>query len=235
MKKTVITDERIDKSCERRLSELGYEIIKLPPSPRLAPPVASHPDMLIFMGKGRLVCEGGYFSAHSEIINRIAALGELEIVLAPEALSPEYPRDVLFNAAPVGDRLICRQGSVSESILALYPCRDRVSVKQGYAKCSCLTVGDGGVITADRSVAKGCIETGLDVLLLDSHGVALSGYDCGFIGGAGGDDGERILFCGSLEGHPEGKAIAEFCRRHHREPISLSEKGLYDYGTLMFV
>ena len=234
-KKTVIVDERIDGDCERGLLLGGYSVIKLPPSPFLAPPVSSHPDMLMFVGAGVAVCERRYFEENAETVGRILSCGRLELILTDERVDVKYPRDVLFNAAPVGDKLICRSESTSAAVLGLYRTADIANIKQGYAKCSCLTVGDSGIVTADPSVAKGAESLGLEVLKLQSHGVRLSGYDCGFIGGASGDDGESILFCGSLERHPEGEAIADFCRRHGREPLSLSENELYDYGSLLFI
>jgi len=234
-KQTVIVDKRIDVECERGLLSRGYEVIKLEPSPYLAAPVASHPDMLLFIGGGALVCERRYFEKNSDTVSLIAERGGLNVVLTDETAECEYPHDVLFNAAPIGEKLLCRKASTSERILEMYPDGDIANIKQGYAKCSCLTVGDGGVITADPSVAKGALDLGLDMLKLCSHGVRLSGYDSGFIGGASGDDGESILFCGSFERHPEGDVIADFCRRHQREPVSLSANELYDYGSLLFI
>lgn len=235
MKKTVLTDIRIDEKCERSLLERGYDVIKVSPSPYLAPPVASHPDMLFFAARGRLVCEKRYYEANRETAERIAERGGLEIVTADEILSEEYPRDVLFNAAPIGNKLVCSLSSVSSAVKGLYLDSEIINVKQGYAKCASLTVGKGGIVTADPSIAKKAEDTGLSVLRLKENRVRLDGYDCGFIGGASGDDGEHILFCGDLNRHPEGELIAEFCRRHHREPISLSDGELYDYGTLMFI
>ena len=124
---------------------------------------------------------------------------------------------------------------MSVAVKGLYPEDAIIKVRQGYSKCACLTVGDDSIITADPSVAEACRAAGLSVLQLGAHAVRLDGYDTGFIGGAGGDDGEHILFCGDLSRHPEGSAIADFCRRHGREPISLSDGELYDYGTLIFI
>lgn len=235
MKRTVITDKRIDKKCEAGLLGLGYELVKVEPSPFLAPPVASHPDMLMFIGKGALVCERRYFEANADVVSLLARRGGLGLVLSDDTAESVYPRDVLFNAASIGDKLICLPTAVSKDVLGLYQSENIVAVKQGYAKCSCLTVGDSGIVTADPSVAKAASACGIDVLRLCEHHVALSGYGSGFIGGASGDDGEHILFCGSLDRHPEGGKIADFCRRHGREPISLSDGELYDYGSLLFV
>ena len=42
-----IIDCRMPKEAQDRLKELGFSVIPLPPFSRLAPPVASHPDMLL--------------------------------------------------------------------------------------------------------------------------------------------------------------------------------------------
>lgn len=235
MKKTVLADIRIDEKCERSLADMGYEIIKIPPSPYIAQPVASHPDMLFFVARGRLVCERRYYESNRETAELIAEKGGLRIETVSDMLSPDYPHDVLFNAAPIGERLICRLSSVSAAVRDLYAEKEIINVKQGYSKCACLTVGDDAIVTADPSIAEKAEAAGLSVLRLKENGVRLDGYDCGFIGGASGDDGEHILFCGDLFRHPEGELIADFCRRHRREPISLSDDVLYDYGTLMFI
>ena len=233
--KTVIADERLDARCEKSLTERGFEIIKLPPSPRLQTPVASHPDMLMFMIGDRLICHSSYFMIAKDTLQRIAHRGDLEIELSDEIFSCDYPNDVLFNSALLGDRLICRKKSTSELIKARMQDENIINVNQGYAKCSIVTVGDNAIITADPSIAKAARTCGINVLELGSSSVRLDGYDCGFIGGASGDDGEHIVFCGDISLHPEGEKIKSFCRENRREPVSLSPLPLYDYGSLIFI
>lgn len=235
MPRAAVVDSRMSAECRRTLETYGYTVIPLPPSPFLASPVAAHPDMLMFIGNARLICEKRYFDDNAETVERIAKIGGLKIDTTDEKASPEYPHDVIFNAAPIGDKLICRRKSVSKKIADMYEAENIVNVRQGYAKCSCLTVGDSGIITADPSIAKSAAAAGLDVLLLKEQGVSLNGYDCGFIGGASGDDGRHIFFCGCLDRHPESRAIVEFCHLHGRETVSLSKEELYDYGSLLFV
>ena len=231
----VITDNRIDEKCEESLGKRGFELIKLPCFSALQEPVSAHPDMLLFVGKGNLICHGDYFSIANEQIKRIADISKREIVLSDENIGAKYPSDVLFNAAPVGDRLICKKSAASSLILELYPCEKIIDVKQGYAKCSVCTVGDNAIITADQSIAKAARGNKIDVLKIEASHTALDGYDCGFIGGASGDDGENIYFCGNLDLHPEGEKIKEFCKKHGREAVSLSDEPFYDFGTLMFI
>ncbi len=231
----VITDNRIDKKCEEGLLKRSFEIIRMPSLSSLQAPVSAHPDMLLFVGKGKLICHKDYFSIAEEQIKMIAEISGCEILLSDEKIGGKYPSDILFNAALVGDKLICKRSAVSKFVLELYSDNDVIDVKQGYAKCSICTVGDNAIITADKSIAKAARENRIDVLEIDNSHTRLEGYDCGFIGGASGDDGENIYFCGSIDLHPESERIKEFCKAHGRGVGSLSDEALYDYGTLMFI
>jgi hypothetical protein len=233
--KLVVADNRIDKKCETALTERGFELVKLPPFSSLQEPVSAHPDMLFFAAKGRLVCHRDYFSVSEREMLRIANASGLSLDLSDEAVGTEYPRDVLFNAAAIGDKLICRRDTLSEKVAELYSEDKIINVKQGYAKCSVCAVNDNAIITADRSIAKEAEKNGIDVLLISQSGVRLDGYDCGFIGGASGCDGEKVYFCGNIDLHPDGERIRAFCERQGRKAISLSDEPLYDYGTLIFI
>ena len=214
---------------------MGFDVIKMPCFPALQAPVSAHPDMLFFLSRGRLVCHRDYFVTAGYEIERIAERTGAKVVLSDEDIGEEYPRDVLFNAAAIGDMLICRRDAVSSRVAELYSEDKIINVKQGYAKCSVCVVSDSSIITSDRSIAKAAEKQGIDVLLISQSGVSLDGYDRGFIGGASGTDGEKVYFCGSLELHPSGEAIKEFCRERGREAVSLSDEPIYDYGTLIFI
>ena len=231
----VITDNRIDEKCEGALKARGFELIKMPPFSVLQEPVSAHPDMLLFIGKGKLVCHKEYFNIAEEQIRKISRISNSEIVISEEEIGKEYPSDVLFNAAPVGDKLICKRDAVSEKITELYGEENIINVKQGYAKCSVCVVSDGAIITADRAIAREAEKKGIDTLLVSSGDVRLDGYDCGFIGGASGTDEKNVYFCGNTDLHPDGDKIKEFCEKHGKTAVSLSDEPLYDYGTLIFI
>ena len=234
-KMIVLTDERIDAECERALRVRDFEIIKLPAYEGLQAPTAAHSDMLLFVGRGRLVCHEKYYEIAKKEIDRAVTVGGLSLVLADEDWGSKYPRDVLFNAAPIGDRLICNEKSVSVAVAELYGKENIINVRQGYAKCATVTVADSGIITADPSVARAARACGIDVLRLSESRVRLDGYDTGFIGGASGDDGQHIFFTGDLDSHPDSENVKAFCRKHGREAVSLGTEPLYDYGTLIFI
>ena len=233
--KRVVTDNRIDEKCDHSLRARGFELVKLPSFSLLQKPVSAHPDMLFFTAKGRLVCHRDYFSAAEREILQIANASGLSIFLSDEDMGAEYPEDVLFNAAAIGDKLICRRDTVSNPVAELYPEDKIINVRQGYAKCSVCAVNDNAIITADPSIARAAEKNGIDVLPISRGGVRLNGYDCGFIGGASGCDGENVYFCGNIDLHPDGEKIRAFCERQGRKAISLSDDPLYDYGTLIFI
>ena len=233
--KFVVTDARIDKACEKGLLDRGFELIKMPTFEALQTPVSAHPDMLFFLGKGRIVCHKDYFAIAEEQINKIAKASNCEIIFSGENIGREYPLDVLFNAAPVGNMLICRRDAVSGMVAETYGEKNIINVKQGYAKCSTCVVSDNAIITADVSIAKAAEKRGIDVLVISPAGVRLDGYDCGFIGGASGADGENVYFCGNVDLHPDGEKIKAFCKKQGKTAVSLSNELLYDYGTLMII
>lgn len=233
----VISDQRI---CEGALSALsldGFEPILLPPAPYLQSAVASHTDMLIFLGFGRLFCHKDYYESNSALIDRIATLSGLELTLSSEHTGEKYPLDVLFNACLIGNRLICNKKTVSKLILdsAVKQNCEIVNVPQGYTKCSVAVVSDCAIITADRSIAEVCRAVGIDVLTVSEGYISLPPYNFGFIGGASGYQGDKVYFCGSLDSHPDGERIEEFCLKHKKSAISLTEGELQDVGSLFFI
>lgn len=230
-----LIDERMDEACRRALIDRGFEVVRLPACEILQAPVSAHPDMLLFVGKGMLFCHEKYYAIAKKEIDLIIEQTGLSLSLSGEAWEEKYPSDVLFNAVAMGDKLICNKRSVSKLILEAYGEENLINTKQGYTKCSTCAVGAFALITADTSIATAARGAGLDVLLLNGSHTVLDGYDTGFIGGASGDDGEHIFFSGSIESHPEYDKIKSFCTSHGREAISLSDKPLYDYGSIIFI
>ena len=231
----VLVDSRMDDECLSALASRGFEVISLPKFDMLQTPVSAHPDMLLFVGGGMLLCHEKYYEAARDVIDHVVSRTGLSLTLSDEEWGRDYPSDVLFNAAPIGECIIANKKSVSRIIREAYGEERLINTRQGYTKCSVSTVGDDAIITADQSVARAAGERGIDVLLLDGSHTRLDGYNEGFIGGASGDDGEHIFFCGDLLLHPEADRIREFCERHGRVAVSLSREPLYDYGSLIFI
>ena len=235
MKKAVV-DSRIPRPCAERLSALGYGLIAMPEFPALATPVSAHPDMLLFFAYNTVFCHKDYFDIAKDELEEIAGCG-YDIILSDEKISNNYPSDILFNALRLGNKIYCKADAASKLILDFAQERSLEirKVKQGYSKCSVCTVGEQAAITADVSLCRAMREDGIDVLLISAGDVILQGYDTGFIGGCSGDDGKNVYFSGNILLHPDGERISEFCKKHGKTALSLSNESLTDVGTIFFI
>ena len=233
----VLVDERIDSSSLLTLKKMGAELFLMPAANYLQKGVASHPDMLLFIGFGKLFCHERYYDANKELIDAILNISQLELSLSSEEMGEKYPSDVKFNAALVGNTLICNKKTVSEHILneARRSNCNIINVPQGYTKCSTCIVSEHTVITSDKPIYNACLSCGIDALLVSTDGVDLPGYSYGFIGGASGICGDNVYFCGDIKKHPDGEKIIEFCKKHGKIVISLSNQKLFDIGTIIFI
>jgi len=233
-----VIDSRTPTQVVETLLQRGFEVCKLPPHPDLPLPVASHPDMLLFFAPDRIFCPPSYALLAENALSRISAHCGKPIQATEHEVGEIYPRDILLNALPIGNRLFCHVRHTARELTELTDYRV-VRVRQGYSKCAAIPVGEHALITSDPSIAKAARTEGLDVLQIACGNVVLKGYDSGLIGGAasfapyGGTD--EILFCGALSTHPCAELIRDFCISHKKNPLSLSVRELIDVGTIFLL
>ncbi|MBO7309884.1 MAG: hypothetical protein J6U86_00645, partial [Clostridia bacterium] len=221
---------------EKGLSLYVDKIIKLPPLLSLPAPVASHPDMLVFVCGKKIFTYGQYLSENACIFEELIKLG-YSVQCVCEAPANKYPKDIPLNCAVVGKNIIANKKYASASILSLAS-DEGLSIlhtPQGYAKCSTVTVSENAIITADASIYKAAISAGIDALQITPEHVRLKGYGTGFIGGASGVLENAVLFCGDIKAHPDHDKIREFCNAHKKATVSLSSSPLYDLGTILIL
>ena len=230
-----LADCRITEDISSSLKKYADDILLLPPHPKLAPPVASHPDMLLWIYKSTVVTFESYLDIASDVFDKLKRAGH-EIRICDCEPSANYPLDVALNCAVLGDNIICNKKYVCNTIknIALENDIELIHSRQGYAKCATVTVSANALITADPSVFKATVSQGADALKIREGSVLLDGYDHGFIGGASGIINDSVVFCGDLELHPDHEKIVDFCESHGKKVVSLSSSPLYDYGTIFF-
>lgn len=235
----VLISERLPAPCVAKLRELGQDVVPLPADPRLAAPVASHPDMLLFLSQNTLITDRIYYETFAQKqIDRICAASKLYLHLTDESPRAEYPYDIRFNAARVGRFLFCYPEYTSPAILSLAANKGWtiVPVRQGYARCSLCPVSDRALITSDPSIARAAEhQKDLDVLTVHQGHILLPGYSHGFIGGCCGTDRDHLYFSGNLALYPDGNAMVSFARAHGITAVILSHDKLFDGGSLFFV
>lgn len=233
--RVAVADCRIDKAIERSLLGYADKLIKLPPFPALAAPVASHPDMLLWSFERVIVTHEDYSPLAKAAFDELGSLG-YEIRFSRERVTSIYPEDIRLNCAVVGRHVIANTKYASQTIADVAKRNGllMLDVKQGYAKCSTVCVGNNSIITADTAIARKCQDAGIDALEVSHGSVRLDGYDTGFIGGASGATDKEVLFCGDISAHPDGEKIKELCQAHGKVAVSLANTPLYDYGTIFF-
>ncbi len=209
------------------LSSLSIETKLLPSFSRLAKPVSSHADMLVFPNGDEILVHIDYFSENRDFFSSLP----VNIITTDEQISEKYPRDILLNSLLIDNTLYARLDYTSKKIRSL--AKKEVPVKQGYSRCSTLVVSDKAIITADRGIAKAFSENtseGESLLISEGH-IALKGYDCGFIGGASVKlPDNKLAFFGDISKHPDFERIKLFAERHGCELVSLSDTPLRDVG-----
>ena len=179
--------------------------------------------MLICQVDERLFLPKDYYEENKTLFD------EVDATWIDISLQPKYPGDVCFNALVMGNTVYGRTDVICDSILKCVP--NHVFVKQGYAACSTLLIGENAAVTADRTIAKALIQNGVDVCLIEQGNIVLDGYNCGFIGGASIKlSGDCVAFFGDIKYHPSHEKIREFANAHNVRLIALSDEPLIDFG-----
>ncbi len=214
------------------LSKKDISVIEFAPNGSVMPEISGHADISFFYAGDRQL-----FIAHEmkNMVDYFSSLG-FDVIVLPENMGREYPFDVPLNCVTVGNHLICNIDTVSYSVLKCFEDRryDIINVRQGYAKCSVIPVATDALITDDISIARECINRGIDVLSVSKGSVKLNGLPYGFIGGTCGKISDDIIaFNGDLNTHDDGEKIQTFLSRYGVSHVSLNTGELIDIGSII--
>ncbi len=227
-----LLSSKAPKECIKKLADLGFAPLLLPPFDRLSAPVCTHADMLCFSYDDYIVVHREYYAMAKDIFDIISLECGITLVLADDDIGKEYPHDIAFNAIMLGGKLYSKTGRTSKEITAL--ASSCVNVSQGYAACSTLALSDTYVITADPSLSREYGNNGIEVCLISNGSISLPPYDCGFIGGAAGVYGDTVYFTGNIDTHADADAIKKAISECAMKAVSLSGEPLYDIGGIKF-
>jgi len=212
------------------------DVLLLPPAAEPDRRIACHPDTLLARVGNALVTAESYAARYPEVIDGIRRCTEYRIVLSRRSWARKYPSDTLFNILSCGKSVYAREASLAPEVREEMDAQgfSLHSVKQGYAGCSALACGNL-VLSADPSVCRAVLADGMRVLRLAPGGIALPGYDCGFIGGASGYAEKTAVFFGDPLRHPDGQRITETLEAEENRILPLSRDPLCDYGGILFL
>ena len=207
---TIYLSETSHPLLQEALKSQGHQLSIIRKTGLTYDPVSSHPDIyMCSLGMGGPIFFGN-----------------------PGALGPRYPENIPFNAACTGRFFIHNLKYTAPSLLKATEGMCRIHVSQGYTKCNTAVIDEGSIITSDKGIWNACHKD-LDVLLIRPGHIRLQGFHYGFLGGACGRVGNRIIFNGNLEAHPDFKIISSFIRNRSLELIYFPQYPLEDIGSII--
>lgn len=231
-----VVDERAPEALCKMLEADGFRLIRLPCFPLLSEPVCGHPDMVIFPLGDTVFCHCDYFPIASKALSPLVGAG-YSLRTVDDPVSSYYPEEAQLNLLTVGNFLFANPKSAARLLLTEGEKAGftRVSVRQGYTRCSVCRVSDDAIITADRGIARAAEAHGLSCLLIRPGHILLPGVSYGLIGGTGGLCRDTVWFSGDLSAHPDGEAIAGFCAAHGKKVRYPADEPLLDIGSIFFL
>ncbi|SHJ53042.1 hypothetical protein SAMN02745751_02781 [Dethiosulfatibacter aminovorans DSM 17477] len=233
-KTVAVIDYRAGGEIIENLKKLNIHVVTTRRHDTLSEPVNGHPDMVMFKDEssGIIVCpeEYNYYEECLQPFN-------IKILKGCNELGNKYPGNIRYNGVLNGNVFFHKVDSTDARILDMMKGRNIkcINVNQGYTKCSTVTLGSGGIITSDAGIMKAAVEEGFDALLISSGYIGLDGYDYGFIGGSTGFVDNTLYFTGRIDKHPDCREIMRFLYEKGIETVFLSNKCIYDLGTIIFL
>lgn len=220
-----ISEESLDSLCEHNINS-----VKIPRYNVLYDSVKSHADMQVYhLGGSRLICEDNSLAAAKQLFGT-------ENICSGNRIEGEYPKDVAYNAARVGNYLICNKRHTAKEILksAENDGIQVIDVKQGYTKCNICVIAENAVITSDAGIKSDLGKFPVDVLLVDDNTVKLKNFSHGFFGGATGKISyDKLAVNGNIKLHKNCEEITQFAKKHSVEIISLNNGYIEDIGSIL--
>ena len=194
------------------LKNLGYETSFVHAAPPEYSAVSAHPDTYL--------CKLGF---------RKVFYG------SPDQVGHDYPDNAKYNAVCMGKYFVHRLDITGKDLLMEVRHRRKIliDVQQGYTKCNMVVLHDHAAITSDLGIAKALEATDIDILVVSPQHVLLKGFPYGFIGGTSGKIGNRLIFHGNLEAHPDFDKMKKFIGEHHCRLVYFKEFELEDIGSIV--
>ena len=219
--------QNADKRIVDAIKQEGFETITLAPFLALENPVDTHADMLLLGVSNVLFVHKNY---PCEI------MGFEKVIRIDEPMGAKYPSDVPLNIAIVGKHVFANTKFASKIALEYLENKGFTihHVAQGYAHCSTCIVSENAIISSDQGIINKAQQVGIDTLEISEGSISLPPYNHGFIGGCCGSHKDKIYFCGSLDYHPDGDKIREFCKKHSKTTVELFDAPLTDIGGILF-
>jgi hypothetical protein len=232
--KICIASEEMRRESRECILRLVDKLIFIKPLEELYPAISSHGDIQVCpVGKSKIVVHP---KINHETLASMKKAG-LEVLTGKMELKGKYPENIYYNVGICG-KYYFHKLSHTDSVIRVELAKKNiipVGVRQGYAKCSMISIGGRRAVTSDAVIGKKTFGLGIETLLLPpGGGILLPGFDYGFIGGCCGvDDSEKVVFLnGSTDKYLYGEELRAFIKRAGYNLVELHGGALEDIGSI---
>lgn len=225
-------DYRTSDEEMSNLSKYVDSIITVPKYSKLYNAIDGHPDIQLSLTNSEdfsLIVNKDIDLTFLDQLNKL----NIKYKLSTEFIGSTYPDNISLNAIVLKNYLIHNLKYTDSSLLVFSKDKEKINIKQGYAKCSTVVLREKALITSDKGIYKSLIEHDFDVLLLNPGDILLPGLDYGFIGGSTGLlTSNKLGIFGDLSYYNQGNEVIKFLKKYDIEPIYLRKGPLIDRGSL---
>lgn len=242
--KYAVVDYRMDIECRENIESLGIKLIDSYKNKNVYKAIEGHVDINIFKIGENLFCSPESYEYYRDIFVREGIIEHINLIKAKTRLDKKYPKDIAYNICFTERYAIGRFADIDPLILEFlkklsYDDKgsklELIDINQGYANCSICQIDENSVISADKGVCKELKKKNIDVLEISQAHIDLFDFDYGFIGGASALIDDKVCFFGDIKSHPDFLIIKEFIEKKGKKVLSLSNKKLTDYGSLVII
>ncbi len=219
-----------DEKILSYFSRNRISIIKNFPNQSIDSSVSSHADMAaVHLGGESIVADKN----QSGLSEKLTDLG-MNVICSENSPTGDYPNDIGLNFAFVGERILGNFNYADKALLKRIEKYEKLSVKQGYCKCSVLVVNQNAIITDDEGISNKAVANGIESLLVAKGDISLDGHPYGFIGGASGKiSSDTVIFFGNIEKHRDFQKINTFLSEHGCAYECTDDGSLRDIGGII--
>lgn len=231
--KYAILDSRASVKTTDALKKYGFNVVLTPKLNNVYTTICGHADIMVHKA-----CDDVIITEPTVTKYFKTKMPDIEVIPGKTILKEKYPYDIAYNAARVGNNLICNKNFTDEVIVefANKIGLNILNTKQGYSKCSICVVANDAIITSDKNIQSVANKNNIDVLLVNDDKIKLTGFEHGFIGGATGLINKNTLAVnGNMKLHANYTDIVEFCKKHDVDVISLNNDDIIDIGSIITV
>lgn len=227
--KTFLVDFRIDEEIENELKKNDIEYIKTLKNENLYYEICGHPDIAACNLGDVTVIEPDTYNLMYEKIK------DFKIIKGETILRGKYPYDIAYNFVVTGKYIIGKLNYMDNVVrkLAEEKGLEFINVKQGYARCSTISLPKDRFITSDSNIYETLISKNLKCYLIECQDIYLSERYNGFLGGSCLIYDNEIMFFGDINSISTGDILKKILKENHIKYYDINNLKLKDYGSMI--